>query len=115
MTSKLCLAPNETLRGVAVGGGENKTHTGNDFRVSLLARDSGALSQLALYADKHPGRLAAGRLLGARLGISGGAGGPRGGACGDGGFGGLGGFGGMPGLGGGGKKSQKVRGKRAQV
>ena len=46
VTAKLCLAPNKTLAGVAVAGGENKTHTGNDFRVSLLAKDATGFERL---------------------------------------------------------------------
>ena len=50
ITAKLCLAPNDTMGGVAVAGGENKTHTGNDFRVSLIGRDREGLTRLAAYA-----------------------------------------------------------------
>jgi len=60
ITAKLCLAPNQTLVGVAVSGGENKTNTGNDFRVNVLTKNCGGRSRLAAFAAAHPNRLAAG-------------------------------------------------------
>lgn len=49
--------------GVAVAGGENKTHTGNDFRVALLSKDvNGAITGTTpdasdqTFADLHDGK-----------------------------------------------------------
>ena len=53
VTAKLCLAPNQTLMGVAVSGGENKTNTGNDFRVNLLSKQHGGRDRLTTYAADH--------------------------------------------------------------
>ena len=53
VTAKLCLAPNQTLTGVAVSGGENKTNTGNDFRVNLLSKQHGGRDRLTTYAADH--------------------------------------------------------------
>ena len=60
--AKLCLAPNQTLLGCAVAGGENKTNTGNDFRVSLLTKNHGGLDRLKAHAAGDPNRFATGGL-----------------------------------------------------
>ena len=100
ITAKLCLAPNETMGGVAVAGGENKTHTGNDFRVSLIGRDREGLTRLAAYATATPGRLAKGALQSEMPGGTG--------------NGALSGFGGVAGLNGLAGKRGGKRGKRMQ-
>ena len=64
ITAKLCLAPNNTLLGVAVSGGENKTNTGNDFRVTVLSKNYGASDRLTAYARSAVNRLATGALAG---------------------------------------------------
>jgi WD40 repeat protein len=62
VTAKLCLAPNQTLMGVAVSGGENKTNTGNDFRVNLLSKQPGGRDRLMTYAADHAIRFDTGGL-----------------------------------------------------
>uniref|UniRef100_A0A7S4NIX0 Anaphase-promoting complex subunit 4 WD40 domain-containing protein n=1 Tax=Guillardia theta TaxID=55529 RepID=A0A7S4NIX0_GUITH len=52
-TAKLCIAPCKGLQGVVVGGGENKSLFGQDFRLLLLSSDGEVLQRLQSRAQRR--------------------------------------------------------------